>query len=176
MKSVSQWQTVGFASDSQHDRGDNMSYAIIRNAKYKMANMQSISRHNERQNKKYGNAEIDVSKSAENYHLHRPQELSYEKEFFRLREENNLRGNLRLSGKKQSNVVCEFLITSDNDYFKRIGDSETKRFFQSAYEFAAKKCGKENIISAVVHMDESTPHMHLTYIPVVKPTVKDTAK
>lgn len=149
-------------------RGIDMSHAIIRNAKYKMANMQSISRHNERQNKEYGNEDIDIKKKDLNYHLKQPQELSYEKEFERLKAENNLKGNLRLTGKKQSNVACEFLITSDNDFFKKIGQAETKRYFEEAYKFACDKCGEKNIISAVVHMDETTPHMHLTYIPVVK--------
>ena len=149
-----------------------MSYAIIRNAKYKLANLQSISRHNERQNQEYGNNDIDTSRTLENYHLHKPQERSYEREFFRLREENDLKGNLRLTGKKQSNIACEFIITSGNDFFKNIFEHERERFFQSAYDFAAGKCGKENIISAVVHMDESTPHMHLMYIPVVEATSK----
>ena len=147
-----------------------MSHAIIRNAKYKMANMQSISRHNERQNLNYGNEDIDTDKKDLNYHLKEPQENSYEKEFERLKEENQLKGNLRLTGKKQSNVACEFLITSDNDFFKKIGQAETKRYFEEAYQFACDKCGEKNIISAVVHMDETTPHMHLTYIPVVKGT------
>lgn len=145
-----------------------MSFAIIRNVKYKMTNLQSISRHNERQNKNYGNKDIDTEKSYLNYHLRKPIENSYEKEFDRIREKNNLKGNLRLTGKKQSNVACEFLITSDNDFFKSIGVEQTKRYFQSAYEFACKKCGEDNIISATVHMDETTPHMHLTYIPVVE--------
>lgn len=149
-------------------RGIDMSHAIIRNAKYKMANMQSISRHNERQNLNYGNEDIDTDKKDLNYHLKEPQENSYEKEFERLKEKNQLKGNLRLTGKKQSNVACEFLITSDNDFFKKIGQAETKRYFEEAYKFACDKCGEKNIISAVVHMDETTPHMHLTYIPVVK--------
>ena len=144
-----------------------MSYAIIRNAKHKLGNLSYVSRHNERQNQEYGNKDIDTSRSAENYHLHKPLEQSYEKELLRLRDENDLKGNLRLTGKKQSNVACEFLITSDNDYFRKIGESETRRYFQSAYDFACQRVGEKNIISAVVHMDETTPHMHLTYIPVV---------
>ena len=149
-----------------------MGYAIVRNAKYKMSNMQGISRHNERQNKEYGNEDIDKNKSELNYHLKEPQEKSYEKEFYRLRKENDLKGNLRLTGKKQSNVACEFLITSDNNFFKNIGEAETKRYFDQAYKFASEKCGEKNIISAVVHLDETTPHMHLTYIPVVEATNK----
>ena len=149
-------------------RGIYMSHAIIRNAKYKMSNMQSISRHNERQNLNYGNEDIDPEKKDLNYHLKEPQENSYEKEFERLKVENELKGNLRLTGKKQSNVACEFLITSDNEFYNKIGEAETKRYFKEAYKFVCDKCGEKNIISAVVHMDETTPHMHLTYIPVVE--------
>jgi len=145
-----------------------MSYAIIRNAKYKASQVNNISRHNERKNERYGNKDIDKSKTELNYNFKEPHEVSYEKEFDRLRTENNLKGNLRLTGQKQSNIMCEFLITSDNEFFKGIGEEETKRFFQEAYNFGCRKCGEKNIISAVVHMDETTPHMHLTYIPVVK--------
>lgn len=147
-----------------------MSYAIIRNEKYKMSSLPSIGRHNERKNEKYGNEDIDTTKSNQNYHLKEPQMRSYEKEFQRLKEENNLKGNLRLTGAKQSNVACEFLITSDNEFFKGLGEDRTKEFFRDAYEFACEKCGDKNVISAVVHMDERTPHMHLTYIPVVEGT------
>lgn len=145
-----------------------MSYAIIRNVKYKASQLNNVYRHNERKNKNYSNKDIDLNKSDLNYNFKAPVEPSYEKEFFKLREENNLKGNLRLKGEKQSNIMCEFLITSDNDFFKSIGEAETKRYFKTAYDFAKNKCGEKNIISATVHMDETTPHMHLTYIPVVK--------
>lgn len=73
-------------------RGINMSHAIIRNAKYKMANMQSVSRHNERQNKEYGNEDIDVRKKDLNYHLKKPQENSYERSLKDLKKKINLKG------------------------------------------------------------------------------------
>ena len=98
-----------------------MSYAVIRNVKYKMSNLPSIGRHNERKNENYGNKDIDVTKSNENYHFKAPIMKSYEKEFYRLREEYNLKGNLRITGKKQSNVACEFIITSDKQFFDSIG-------------------------------------------------------
>ncbi len=144
-----------------------MSFAIIRNQKYKMSQLNNVYRHNERKNENYSNKDIDKSKTETNYHLKKPLG-SYEAEFERLKNENNLMGNLRLEGKKQSNVVCEFLATSDSQFFDSLGEAGTKRYFQSVYDFACKKCGKENIISAVVHLDETTPHMHLTYIPVVE--------
>lgn len=120
--------------------------------------------HNERKNKNYSNTNIDLSKSYLNYHLKKPQGR-YEKEFDRLKEENNLKGQI----KDTSVIVCELLMTSDKEFFDTIGKEETKRYFKECYNFVAeyKGLGKENIISAVVHMDEVTPHMHLSFIPVV---------
>lgn len=126
-------------------------------------------RHNERRNHNYSNKDIDHSRTHENYAIKAPQAESYEKEFYRIKEGYNLKGNLRLTGEKQSTILCEFIITSDKEFFDRIGKERTKQFFLDTYRFAAHKVGGEElIVSAVVHMDEKTPHMHLTFIPTVK--------
>lgn len=141
-----------------------MSYAIIRNTKYKRDNLKEIFRHNERRNKNYSNDNIDKEKSYLNYSLKKPQ-YSYEKEFDRIREEYNLKGQI----KTVSNIACEYIITSDKEFFERIGEKETKRYFEVAYQFVCeyKNLGKQYILSAKVHMDEQTPHMHLVFLPVV---------
>ena len=146
-----------------------MSYAIIRNVKYKRANLQGIFRHNERRNKNYSNENINKEKSYLNYSIKSPQ-YSYEKEFDRIRERYNLKGQI----KTVSNIACEYIITSDHDYFERIGDEETKRYFETAYKFVVeyKNLGEQYIMSAKVHMDEQTPHMHLVFLPVVHTTDK----
>lgn len=146
-----------------------MSYAIIRNTKYKRENLKGIFRHNERRNKNYSNENIDKEKSYLNYSLKSPQ-YSYEKEFDKIREKYNLKGQI----KTVSNIACEYIITSDHDYFERIGEEETKRFFEIAYKFVAeyKNLGEQYIMSAKVHMDEQTPHMHLVFLPVVHTTDK----
>ena len=146
-----------------------MSYAIIRNTKYKRENLKGIFRHNERRNKNYSNDNIDKEKSYLNYSIKSPQ-YSYEKEFDRIKEKYNLKGQI----KKVSNIACEYIITSDHDFFERIGEEETKRFFETAYKFVAeyKDLGEQYIISAKVHRDEQTPHMHLIFLPVVHTTDK----
>ena len=65
--------------------------------------------------------------------------------------------------------MCEMIFTSDKEFFDTIGMEETKRYFEESYKFICnyKNLGEKNIISAVVHFDETTPHMHLIYIPVV---------
>ena len=147
-----------------------MSYAIIRNTKYKRENLKGIFRHNERRNKNYSNDNINKEKSYLNYSIKSPQ-YSYEKEFDRIREKYNLKGQI----KTVSNIACEYIITSDYDYFERIGEEETKRFFETAYKFVAKykNLGEQYILSAKVHMDEQTPHMHLIFLPVVHTTDKN---
>ena len=99
-----------------------------------------------------------------NYSIKSPQ-YSYEKEFDRIKEKYNLKGQI----KTVSNIACEYIITSDHDYFERIGEEETKRFFEIAYKFVSeyKELGEQYIMSAKVHMDEQTPHMHLVFLPVV---------
>ena len=146
-----------------------MSYAIIRNTKYKRENLKGIFRHNERRNKNYSNENIDKEKSYLNYSLKSPQ-YSYEKEFDRIKEKYNLKGQI----KTVSNIACEYIITSDHDYFEGIGEEETKRFFGTAYKFVSeyKDLGEQYIMSAKVHMDEQTPHMHLVFLPVVHTTDK----
>ncbi len=146
-----------------------MSYAIIRNTKYKRENLKGIFRHNERRNKKYSNDNIDKEKSYLNYSIKSPQ-YSYEKEFDRIREKYNLKGQI----KTVSNIACEYIITSDHNFFDRIGEEGTKRFFETAYKFVMeyKDLGEQYILSAKVHRDEQTPHMHLIFLPVVHTTDK----
>ena len=141
-----------------------MSYAIIRNQKYKRENLKGIFRHNERKNENYSNKNIDKEKSHLNYSLKDPK-YSYEKEFERIRKEYNLKGQI----KTVSNIACEYIITSDNEFFNKIGEKETRRFFETAYKFVCeyKNLGEQYILSAKVHNDEDTPHLHLVFLPVV---------
>ncbi len=141
-----------------------MSYAIIRNTKYKRENLKGIYRHNERKNKNYSNANIDKEKSYLNYSIKSPQ-YSYEKEFYLMREKYKLKGQIKVV----SNIACEYIITSDKEFFETIGEEETKRYFETAYQFVTqyKDLGEQYIMSAKVHMDEETPHMHLIFLPVV---------
>ena len=141
-----------------------MSYAIIRNTKYKRENLKGIYRHNERRNKNYSNKNINTELSHRNYSL-KDCKHSYEKEFDLIKEKYNLKGQI----KTVSNIACEYIITSDKEYFNSIGMDESKRYFETAYKFVCeyKNLGEQYILSAKVHMDEETPHMHLVFIPVV---------
>lgn len=146
-----------------------MSFAIIRNTKYKRENLKGIYRHNERRNKNYSNDNIDKERSYLNYSLKSPK-YRYDKEFDMMKEKYNLKGQI----KTVSNIACEYIITSDKQFFEEIGEEETRRYFETAYKFVSeyKNLGEQYIMSAKVHMDEETPHMHLIFLPVVHTTDK----
>lgn len=141
-----------------------MSYAIVRNEKLIRDKAKGICTHNDRKAKNHSNRQIDPERTYLNYYI-KKNELSYVKEFDRLRIENNLQGQIR----SNSIIMCEMVFTSDNEFFNKIGEQETKRYFDECYKFMCnyKNLGEKNIISAVVHLDEETPHMHLVYIPVI---------
>ena len=141
-----------------------MSYAIIRNSKYTIDKLNVLFRHNERKNSAYSNKEIDREKSNKNYSLKQCFK-PYTKLFNEMKQQYDLKGQI----KKNSNVACEYIITSDKEFFETIGEDETRRYFETAYKFVCsyKNLGEKYIVSAKVHMDESTPHLHLVFLPVV---------
>lgn len=60
------------------------------------------------------------------------------------------------------NVMCSWMLTLPKDF-----DGDEKAFFEEGYRFMANRYGEENVISAWVHKDETTPHMHFKFVPVV---------
>ena len=99
-----------------------------------------------------------------NYYI-KKNNYTYTKEFDEFLKERNITAHL----KKTSIIMCQLMFTSDQAFFDRIGEQETKRYFDECYKFICnyKNLGEENIISAVVHLDEGTPHLHLMFVPVV---------
>ena len=141
-----------------------MSYAIVRNEKLTRDEAKGRYVHNERKTRGHTNKDIDPERTTLNYYF-KKNELSYIKEFDKLRKEKDLKGHI----KSNSIILCEMIFTSDKKFFDDIGEQETKRYFEESYKFICnyKKLGEENIISAVVHLDEGVPHMHLIFTPVV---------
>lgn len=141
-----------------------MAYAIIKNTKYKSNNLYSLYSHVERKKETYKNKEINLELSKYNYSFKVP-----ENTYYQLFNKLNQDENLNYKNRYNSYIACEFIIKSSYDFFEDIGPVETKRFFETAYEFACKykNLGEKYILSAIVHMDEITPHMHLIYLPVI---------
>lgn len=69
---------------------------------------------------------------------------------------------VKVQNRKDVNVMCDWVITAP----QTLEDHEYDMFFRETYKFMSGRYGAENVISAYVHMDETQPHMHFSFIPV----------
>lgn len=126
-------------------------------------NIAGVQIHNRRERThSNSNPDIDFEKSAENYTL-KDTDLSYNKAV-QARIQSGYKGQKTI--RKDAVLMCEVLFTSDKAFFERLSAEQERAFFEECYKFAADRYGEENIISAVVHCDEKTPHLHLDFVPL----------
>ena len=138
-----------------------MAYAILRFAKHKGGASKALSAHHERTKDSYAsNPDIDLSRTAQNFHLVTPR-WSYEQE---------IKHRIQTAGcrvRKDSVKFVDTLVTVSPE-FAKAREVEMPEYFRRAFDFLKERVGEENIISAVVHMDEKTPHMHLCFVPLTR--------
>ena len=135
-------------------------YAILRFAKYKGPEIGHIEAHNERSKEKYAsNPDVDTSRSHLNFHLVTPQRK------YRAEAEKQI-AEAGCRTRSDSVRVVEALVTASPEFFKGKKKGEIKAYFQEALDFIREHQDPKTIISAVVHMDEKTPHMHLCFVPL----------
>lgn len=137
-------------------------YAILRFAKHKGGSCRALEAHHERQKEKYAsNPDIDTTKSKYNFHIIKPDK------YYRLEVDERIKA-AGCRTRKDSTKFVDTLITASPAFFQGKTKHEINVFFLTAVAFLADKIGKDNIFSAVVHMDEKTPHLHLCFTPITK--------
>lgn len=100
---------------------------------------------------------IDRERTKDNYLLtFRPDDERSEKEFI----EDRL-SELTFRQQKNNVVFADWCITLPKDF-----EGDKERFFSLTAEFIGNRYGQENVIGCYVHLDETTPHMHCSFIPV----------
>lgn len=146
-----------------------------------MANVQKYTRsavghlfaHYERQHDadgnyiKFKNQNIDTEKSDQNYNLHQSDKTQLDLYHDRLSQ-------VKCLNRKDVNTMCSWVVTVPEEI--KNNPEKQKEFFKNTYDFLNNRYGKENCISAHVHMDEVTPHMHYSFIPVTFDAKKNIEK
>jgi hypothetical protein len=123
----------------------------------------SLTRHYERAKDEqgnyhqWGNQEIDPDRSHLNYNL------APEREQGQLPFIGERLSEVKCLKRDDVNVMCSWIITAP----KGLDESEHDLFFKESYDFLCKKYGEKNVVSAWVHNDETTPHLHFAFVPVV---------
>lgn len=119
--------------------------------------------HFDRKAENISNENLDRTRTHLNYNLATHQQMD-QGEFVRQRC-----SEVRCQNRKDVNVMVSWVITAPKD----LPEQEQRAFFQASYDFCKKRYGLENVVSAYVHMDEVTPHMHFAFVPVVRTFKQD---
>ena len=141
-----------------------MSFLVLHMDKFKKEAVRGIQSHNERERESHSNPDIDYERSTRNYELqdHSPENYA---EAIQNRIDDLL---LVKAVRKDAVHMCGLIVSSDSAFFEQLSPYHTKRFFEESKKFLAEFVGAENVISAKVHMDEKTPHMHFLHVPVTE--------
>lgn len=137
-----------------------MSFCVVRMAKFKGAAVGGLQNHDTRARESQTNPDIDKAASENNYSL--------QSHDMTMREAINARTQELAAGKKirkDAVTCCGMLVTSDTDFFKGLPAERQREFFKDSYEFLKDRYGEKNVVSATVHTDEKTPHMHFYFVP-----------
>jgi hypothetical protein len=139
-----------------------MPFAILRFEKQTGSAAGRLEAHHEREKKTYAsNPDVDQSRSKNNYHLITPKSRYSMEIIRRIREAG-------CKTRKNSITFVDTFIGGTPEFLAKMQPVEQKEYFAQALEFMKKKVGEQNIISAIVHMDEKTPHMHLCFTPITE--------
>ncbi len=140
-----------------------MAYTILRFKKDKGGAVAGCERHNERKKEAYkSNPDIDINKSKDNYHIIQAPKYTYSRQIKELIKKYGCKV------RKDSVKLVETLITASPEFINKLSEKEKREYFERTTEFIKQEVGEDRIISAVVHMDEATPHMHLVFCPINK--------
>lgn len=62
--------------------------------------------------------------------------------------------------------ALEYVISASSEFFESASEKEKSDYFKKSLEYLKSRHGNENVISAVIHNDEATSHMHVVVVPV----------
>ena len=101
---------------------------------------------------------IDESRTALNYNLAAEDQPLSQQDFIHKRL-----SEVRVLKRADVTVMCDWIVTAH----RCITENEYSLFFEKTYDFLCDRYGRENVISAYVHMDETSPHLHYSFVPVI---------
>lgn len=145
-------------------RGENkVGYAVVHMMKIKSGAVGGIQSHNNREHEPKTNPDVDMSRSEDNYDL-----ISCDNYKRSIKEKlSNLVESSR-AVRKDAVVVCNFIVTSDNETMNALGADRQREFFQDSVKWFSDRYGADRVLNATVHMDEATPHLHIGVMPITQ--------
>ena len=148
---------------NQEKRGGKfISYLVCHMEKYHKTDIAPVEQENERdETYQANNPQIDPARTSGNYHL-----IKRQRSYTQFISDKIEALDLPTKVRKDAVLMCSFVVGSDGAFFKNLSPQEQEKFFAECTRFFAERYGEGNIISAIVHTDETTPHLHLNLIPI----------
>lgn len=138
-----------------------MSYAVVHMQKVNAGGIRGIQSHVNREHPPKTNPDIDPERSRDNYAF--VESRNFYRDAMRIVRENAPKTK---TVRKDAVLLCNFVVTSDHEFFQRLPRNQQRALFRDALDWFGNRYGKNLILSAVVHMDETTPHLHLSLVPI----------
>ncbi|MCF6800497.1 MobV family relaxase [Priestia megaterium] len=138
-------------------------YGIIRMQKFHKDAILGIQKHNQREGENSKNKDIDSNKTMLNYDFVNEDKIKYHEEIKKMtatRVKRKIRNDAVL--------VAEFFVSASPEYMHAMSPDEQRKYFEASLDHIAGKYGQQNILYATVHNDESTPHMHVGFVPITE--------
>ena len=130
--------------------------------KYHKTDIAPVEQENERdETYRASNPQIDSTRTGGNYHI-----IMRQRSYTQFINDKIKALDLPTKVRKDAVLMCSFVVGSDGAFFKNLSLQEQRQFFVDCTRFFADRYGEGNIISAVIHTDETTPHLHLNLIPI----------
>lgn len=143
--------------------GNKVGYAVVHMMKIKSGAVGGIQSHNNREHEPKTNPDVDMSRSEDNYDL-----ISCDNYKRSIKKKlSNLVESSR-AVRKDAVVVCNFIVTSDNETMNALGTDRQREFFQDSVKWFSDRYGADRVLNATVHMDETTPHLHIGVMPITQ--------
>ncbi len=130
--------------------------------KYHKTDIAPVENENERDETYQAvNPQMDFTRTQNNYNI-----IKRQRSYTQFINDKIEALDLPTKVRKDAVLMCSFVVGSDREFFGKLSPGEQQQFFVDCARFFAERYGEDNIISAVVHMDETTPHLHLNLIPI----------
>ncbi|MBZ6485170.1 MobV family relaxase [Priestia aryabhattai] len=136
-------------------------YGIIRMKKFHKDAILGIQKHNQREGENSKNKDIDSTRTMLNYDFVNEDKIKYHEEIKKMtatRVKRKIRNDAVL--------VAEFFVSASPEYMHAMSPDEQRKYFEASLDHIAGKYGQQNMLYAVVHNDEATPHMHVGFVPI----------
>lgn len=127
--------------------------------KFTRGNLNGLSIHVDRKTENHANKDINPERTHLNQDLCQKEGDTLSRMHSRLKEVYCMK-------REDVKVAGSWIVTLPKS-LKESSAADQHAFFESTYSFLTDRYDEENVLSAQIHLDESTPHMHFVFMPVI---------